>query len=86
MPPSRKACGSRGQRIWSRMQKAYMERVTQVRQVMAEVARSPAVMLCGDFNDVPVSWALQQARDHLRDAHDVRAGAWMERGRGQCPA
>ena len=27
-----------------------------------------------DFNDVPVSWALQAARGQLRDAHDVRGG------------
>ena len=74
------------QRIWSRMREAYMERVTQVGQVMAEVARSPhPVMLCGDFNDVPVSWALQQARDHLRDAHDVRGGRMDGTWQGAVP-
>ena len=70
------------QRIWSRMREAYSERVTQVTWVMEAVARSPhPVVLCGDFNDVPVSWALQAARGQLRDTHDLRGlrmdGTWQ---------
>lgn len=70
------------QRIWSRMREAYAERVTQVGQVMEAVQDSPhPVLLCGDFNDVPVSWALQQFRGPLRDTHDVRGlrmdGTWQ---------
>ena len=70
------------QRIWTRMRAAYSERVTQVGKVMAAVSRSPhPVLLCGDFNDMPVSWALAQARSQLRDAHDVRGlrmdGTWQ---------
>ena len=70
------------QRIWSRMREAYSERVTQVTRVMEAVARSPhPVVLCGDFNDVPVSWALEAARGQLRDTHDLRGlrmdGTWL---------
>lgn len=70
------------QRIWSRMRTAYADRVTQVGQVMEAVSRSPhPVVLCGDFNDVPVSWALASARAQLRDVHDVRSirmdGTWQ---------
>jgi len=70
------------QRIWSRMREAYVARVAQVGQVMEAVVRSPhPVVLCGDFNDVPVSWALQEVRGLLRDAHDVRGlrmdGTWQ---------
>ena len=70
------------QRIWSRMREAYVNRVAQVGQVMEVVARSPhPVVLCGDFNDVSVSWALQEVRGLLRDAHDVRGlrmdGTWQ---------
>ena len=54
------------------MREAYSERVTQVTRVMDAVARSPhPVVLCGDFNDVPVSWALQAARGGP-DTHDLR--------------
>ncbi|MBK11933.1 MAG: hypothetical protein CL849_00195 [Crocinitomicaceae bacterium] len=70
------------QRIWSRMRTAYTDRVTQVGQVMTAVSRSPhPVVLCGDFNDVPVSWALASARAQLRDVHDVQSicldGTWQ---------
>lgn len=70
------------QRIWSRMREAYVARVEQVGQVVEAVARSPhPVVLCGDFNDVPVSWALQEMRGLLRDVHDVRGlrmdGTWQ---------
>lgn len=70
------------QRIWSRMRDAYIARVEQVRPVMDAVARSPhPVVVCGDFNDVPVSWALNEMRSLLRDAHDVRGlrmdGTWQ---------
>jgi len=70
------------ERIWSRMREAYSERVTQVTQVMEAVENSPhPVVLCGDFNDVPVSWALQEARRQLRDTHDARGlrmdGTWQ---------
>lgn len=69
-------------RIWSRMKDAYADRVSQVRVVMEAVSRSPyPVILCGDFNDVPVSWALAQMRDALLDVHDVRSlrmdGTWQ---------
>lgn len=70
------------QRIWSRMKEAYVARVAQVGRVMEAVARSPhPVLLCGDFNDVPISWALEEVRSQLRDAHDVRSfrmdGTWQ---------
>ena len=70
------------QRIWSRMREAYAERVTQVSAVMDAVDQSPhPVVLCGDFNDVPVSWALHAVRKSLRDTHDVRGlrmdGTWQ---------
>ena len=70
------------QRIWSRMQEAYKARVAQVELVMEAVSKSPhPVLLCGDFNDVPISWALEKVRLQLRDAHDVRGlrmdGTWQ---------
>ena len=70
------------QRIWSRIKEAYAHRVPQVSRVIEAVSQSPhPVMLCGDFNDVPVSWTLHELRRILRDAHDVRLlsmdGTWQ---------
>lgn len=61
------------ERIWGHMRSAYVERVRQVEAVMAEVERSPyPVILCGDFNDTPTSWALARCRASLEDTHDRR--------------
>jgi len=69
-------------RIWGRMSAAYVERVEQVSRVMDAVESSPhPVVLCGDFNDTPTSWALARCRQTLRDSHDVRFltldGTWQ---------
>ena len=70
------------QRIWDLMRLAYVERVAQVDAVMEAVRESPhPVVLCGDFNDTPVSWSLEQCRADLKDSHDVRwfnmDGTWQ---------
>lgn len=69
-------------RIWGRMSAAYVERVEQVSRVMEAVEASPhPVVLCGDFNDTPTSWALARCRKTLRDSHDARLftldGTWQ---------
>jgi endonuclease/exonuclease/phosphatase family metal-dependent hydrolase len=69
-------------RIWGRMSAAYVERVEQVSRVMEAVEASPhPVVLCGDFNDTPTSWALARCRKSLRDSHDARFltldGTWQ---------
>lgn len=61
------------ERIWGHMRSAYKERVRQVEAVMEQVERSPyPVILCGDFNDTPTSWALARCRMSLKDTHDSR--------------
>jgi endonuclease/exonuclease/phosphatase family metal-dependent hydrolase len=70
------------ERMWSRMKQAYALRVDQVKAVLAAVENSPhPVLLCGDFNDTPVSWTLSTLRSTLRDAHDVQGfrmdGTWQ---------
>ena len=69
-------------RIWGRMSAAYVERVAQVSRVMDAVESSPhPVILCGDFNDTPASWALARCRQTLRNSHDVQFltldGTWQ---------
>ena len=70
------------ERIWGRMRSAYVNRVDQVTQVMEAVESSPhPVVLCGDFNDTPTSWALAHCRAALQDSHDARFlsmdGTWQ---------
>ena len=70
------------QKMWSRMKQAYQLRVSQVNAVLKAVEESPhPVVFCGDFNDIPVSWALQTMRSGLRDTHDIRGlrldGTWQ---------
>ncbi len=70
------------ERIWGRMRSAYVNRVDQVTQVMEAVESSPhPVVLCGDFNDTPTSWALARCRAALQDSHDARFlsmdGTWQ---------
>ena len=59
-------------RLLGRLTRAYRLREDQMTMVLDAVAASPyPSMLCGDFNDTPVSFALFQARRLLGDAHDV---------------
>lgn len=68
-------------RLLSRLNTAYRRRIEQMGQVLAAVDRSPyPVVLCGDFNDTPVSYALHRAREQLCDAHDATfgvSGTWQ---------
>lgn len=52
-----------GRRLWGRMRIAWAKRAAQAREVAEAVAASPhPVILCGDFNDTPMSYALHTLR------------------------
>lgn len=52
-----------GRRLLGRMKRAWEKRAEQVRQVREVVDASPyPVVLCGDFNDTPMSYALHTLR------------------------
>lgn len=58
-----------GRTILMKMKDANFQRAIQVLAVKDELRRSPyPVILCGDFNDVPNSYAYQTIRSELRDA------------------
>lgn len=58
------------------MRDAYHKRSAQVRKLNAEIKQSPyPVIVCGDFNDTPVSYAYRKMRGDLIDA-------WLQAGRG----
>lgn len=68
-----------GRYLISKIKAANLLRAIQVEDVRDEVARSPhEVILCGDFNDVPNSYAYQSIAGELKDAH-VKKGSGLGR-------
>lgn len=58
-----------GQRIIGRLKSAFEKRAVQAEKVAAEIDSSPyPVILCGDFNDTPVSYCYRQFYSRLDDA------------------
>lgn len=55
--------------IYSRMKKAYIKRAQQVDIIADQIRHSPyPVIVCGDFNDTPVSYTYKTMRGSLEDA------------------
>ncbi len=55
--------------IISRMKEAYILRAEQAKIVQDAIKKAPGkVLLCGDFNDSPVSFAYSKVSDGLKDA------------------
>jgi endonuclease/exonuclease/phosphatase family metal-dependent hydrolase len=60
---------SRGKTLFRKLREANFQRAIQVLAVQEELKKSPhPVILCGDMNDVPNSYAYQILRSDLRDA------------------
>lgn len=58
---------------------AFQMRAEQVREIRSHINASPyAVIVCGDFNDTPISYAYQQLRGNLMDAF-VSSGSGIGR-------
>jgi endonuclease/exonuclease/phosphatase family metal-dependent hydrolase len=61
---------STGKSIIRKMKQANVLRALQIKSVEEEIAKSPyPVILCGDFNDVPNSYAYQTMQSKLNDTH-----------------
>lgn len=57
------------QRIFIRVRDAFKTRSIQVNDVAAHISKSPhPVIICGDFNDSPVSYSYQMLRKRMKDA------------------
>jgi endonuclease/exonuclease/phosphatase family metal-dependent hydrolase len=55
--------------ILARLKRAFVKRASQADSVAASVARSPHdVIVCGDFNDSPFSYAYKTISSNLKDA------------------
>ena len=62
--------------ISNRLRKAYSRRSKQVEIVTQHIQQSPyPVVICGDFNDTPISYTYNQVRGELNDA-------FVESGKG----
>jgi endonuclease/exonuclease/phosphatase family metal-dependent hydrolase len=60
--------------ISGRLKHAFIKRANQVNILSDHIKKSPyPVIVCGDFNDTPVSYTYQKIRDDLQDAF-VKAG------------
>jgi endonuclease/exonuclease/phosphatase family metal-dependent hydrolase len=63
--------------IVRRMRGAYVKRASQANVVKADIDRSPyPVIVCGDFNDVPVSYATHTIGRYLYDSFRS-GGRWL---------
>jgi len=61
--------------ISSRLKSAYIKRAGQVDILSEHIQNSPyRVIVCGDFNDTPVSYAYQKVKGDLNDAFKVSGG------------
>lgn len=61
-----------GRNILVRLTRAYQKRAQQTREIHDHIASSPhPVILCGDFNDTPVSYSYAQVSAGLIDAFRV---------------
>ncbi len=59
----------------SKLKQAFIKRTSQANQLREQIEQSPyPVIVCGDFNDTPVSYAYRRVRGNLKDAF-VESGA-----------
>lgn len=73
--------------ILRRLKRAFVKRAEQVQMIKASMANCPyKIILCGDFNDTPASYAYEQFRENLKDCFVERglgfgrtyAGSWPQ--------
>jgi endonuclease/exonuclease/phosphatase family metal-dependent hydrolase len=66
--------GSR--KIFSKLKHSFIKRASQARNVADHIKKSPyPVIVCGDFNDTPISYAYHTVAENLEDA-------FLESGKG----
>lgn len=64
-----------GKRIARRLTSAFVKREEQVERIIESIQSCPhKVVLCGDFNDTPVSYAYEAFTDELKDSF-IEAGS-----------
>jgi endonuclease/exonuclease/phosphatase family metal-dependent hydrolase len=67
--PSGEEAAKRTRNILSRLKNAFIKRSKQVDLISAHIAKSPyPVIVCGDFNDTPISYTYKSISENLLDA------------------
>ncbi len=65
--------------IFQRLKNSFQRRSEQVKSIKKHISTSPyPILLCGDFNDTPNSYAYKQLTENLEDAF-VKAGTGLGR-------
>ena len=73
--------------IGSKLKKAFKERAQQVREIKTIIDSTPyPVIICGDFNDTPVSYSYQQLRGDFDDAFIVSGSGFGRTYIGKLPS
>jgi endonuclease/exonuclease/phosphatase family metal-dependent hydrolase len=73
--------------ISSRLRDAYVARSKQVKLLVEHMQKSPyPVILCGDFNDTPVSYTYQKLLGNKKDAYRESGGGIGNTYRGKLPS
>ncbi|HYG51774.1 MAG TPA: endonuclease/exonuclease/phosphatase family protein [Flavobacteriales bacterium] len=84
--PGQKKKSSNEQRIISRIYNAFLKRVPQTQAVLDHVKKSPyKTIVCGDFNDTPVSYCYGQFSAVLNDAFATAGSGWGSTYTGKLP-
>lgn len=84
--PGQKRKTATEQRIISRIKSAFIKRVHQTNEVLNHIKLSPyKVMVCGDFNDTPVSYCYGQFNSQLKDAFATSGSGWGSTYTGNLP-
>jgi endonuclease/exonuclease/phosphatase family metal-dependent hydrolase len=84
--PGQKHKKDEEQRIFARLKEAFIKRVEQTRQVLDHVKTSPyKTVVCGDFNDTPVSYCYAQFSKYLTDSFTESGSGWGSTYTGKLP-
>jgi endonuclease/exonuclease/phosphatase family metal-dependent hydrolase len=72
--------------IMGQYKRAAQRRAKQVEEVLEAIRKSPhPVVICGDLNDVPASYAYRIFSENLQDAFKEKGGGWATTYTGPIP-
>lgn len=76
-----------GLNILRKLKRAFVKRGAQVEIIQEYIRRSPyPVILCGDFNDTPVSYTMGTLTNELKDAFRISGEGWGKTYTGVFPS
>lgn len=73
--------------IYTRLKEAFVKRSEQVDMISYHIAQSPyPVIVCGDFNDTPVSYAYRKLKRNLKDSFKESGSGFGKTYTGKFPS